>query len=1077
MFVSTQIDIMQIHLLQLIQRQKHLLLIALMLFLSGQYATAQGTQASINGRVTDESGVSVSNATVRVRNTATGFTTTTITNERGMYDLKQLPLGGPYTVTVQSLEKGEGSASGVQLNQGDVALVNVTLIASSRLLDAVEVRANALQNTKDYLGAATAFSSKDIRSLPVNGRNFTSLTDLSPLARGGSISGQLGSSTNFTIDGMNAKNPTSAGSTTSRSGAPYSISMEAVREFKVVTNQYDVTFGRSGGGTISAATKAGTNTVTGSVFGFGRADWLTSNYDIRGNKRIGDYSTYQFGFSLGGPIIKDKLHYFVVWDRQQDNRSLLIADVRSTSNEELYKISATTLDRYMGIARNKYGVADQPQTGAIPKKRTSDAVFLRLDYQLNEKNLLTIRNNLTYDYNPMGLGDNTSINILESWGNDKNFDNSLLATLRTSISPRITNELKAQYLYVYQNSTQSDLIGNNYIPRAIVENVSSEINGKSLATNIQLGGHRFAQESFRNHVFQVSNNLYYDTDFAKYTFGADLMATRSSSIYGSEVNGRFHFTTTAKTATTAEISALDNFENFRPYRYYREVPLKDDIWVKGTIANIGLYGQMKKNLMAGLEMTAGVRLDYASYPKATFNQMVYDELGIRTDNKISSFIVQPRLQFSWDINENQTDFLRLGAGIFASDLNNYVIINNLTFDGSNLATVDVRGNDVPTPDFNNYRNDKSTIPALAQHQLPTINYTGEDVKVPTVYKANINYSKFITDRFKVGITGYMTLGRNNYTYIERNMVDQPYFRLANEADRGVFVPADRIDSKTGQPDWKDARKSNKLGRVLELTSIGKINQYAIVLDATYKYFKDGTITASYTWNDTKDNTSFNGNVANTATLVQPVVDDPRNLSMITYSDNQFRHKVVAYGTLPTFYGVEVGVRYTGLGGTRYTIRSGANTNGDFVTPDNDLAYIFDWTNTALPENIIKGFNGIMDNPEASQSLKDVLTKYKGRIAERNTGENSFYGTVDLRIARNFKFYKTHGIEVSAEIFNFGNLLNKEWGINHSLGNQTLYKVNSFDAAKQEFVYNVNSVGAKGYSGNPYQIQLGLRYAF
>ena len=81
------------------------------------------------------------------------------------------------------------------------------------------------------------------------------------------------------------------------------------------------------------------------------------------------------------------------------------------------------------------------------------------------------------------------------------------------------------------------------------------------------------------------------------------------------------------------------------------------------------------------------------------------------------------------------------------------------------------------------------------------------------------------------------------------------------------------------------------------------------------------------------------------------------------------------------------------------------------------------------------------------------------------------------MARNFKFYKTHGIEVSAEIFNFGNLLNKEWGINHSLGNQTLYKVNSFDSAKQEFVYNVNSVGAKGYSGNPYQIQLGLRYAF
>ncbi|MGG6652059.1 UNVERIFIED_CONTAM: hypothetical protein ITH24_24595, partial [Salmonella enterica subsp. enterica serovar Weltevreden] len=90
--------------------------------------------------------------------------------------------------------------------------VNLLLISSSTSLDAVEVTASALKNSKDYFGAATAFSSKDIKSLPVNGRNFTTLTDLSPLSTGGSLSGQLGSSTNFTIDGMNAKNPTSAGS-------------------------------------------------------------------------------------------------------------------------------------------------------------------------------------------------------------------------------------------------------------------------------------------------------------------------------------------------------------------------------------------------------------------------------------------------------------------------------------------------------------------------------------------------------------------------------------------------------------------------------------------------------------------------------------------------------------------------------------------------------------------------------------------------------------------------------------------------------------------------------------------------
>lgn len=1053
---------------------KLFLLIPLLIFSLFSQVFAQGTQASITGSVRDESGNPVTNTTIRVRNESTGFTTTSVTNERGNFDIKQLPLGGPYSVQANHMEKGNGSASGIMLNQGDVSRVTIKLISSSTSLDVVEVTASSLKNSKDYFGAATAFSSKDIKSLPVNGRNFTTLTDLSPLAAGGSLSGQLGSSTNFTIDGMNAKNPTSAGATTARSGAPYSISMEAVREFKVVTNQYDVTFGRSGGGTISAVTKSGTNTLSGSAFLFGRADWLTSNYDIRGNKRMGSYSTYQYGFSLGGPIIKDKLHFFVVWDRQQDNRSLLIADLGSPADEILYKINKTTLDNFVNIAQNKYGVAKQAQYGSINKNRTSDAAFLRLDYQINEKNLLTIRNNMTYDYNPLGLGDNTSINLLESYGNDKNFDNSFLATLRTAISPRVTNEVKLQHLYVYQNSTQGDQIGKNYIPRAIVENVASTIDGKELATNLQIGGHRFAQESFKNNVLQLTNNLYWDTDFAKYTFGLDVMATNSKSIYGSEVNGRFHFTSDKN--SVPPISALQNFENLKPYRYYREVPLKDDIAVRGTIMNFGLYGQLRKNIAAGLEMTAGLRMDYAAYPKATFNQLVYDELKLRTDNQLSSFILQPRLQFSWDINENQTDYLRVGGGIFASDINNYMIINNLTFDGSNLATVDVRGDLVPTPDFNAYRKDPKSIPTLKSQQLPTINFTGKDAKVPTVYKANVSYTKLVTDRFKVGITGFMTLGRNNYTYIERNLVNDPFFRLANEGNRGVYVPADKIPTN-GQPDWKDGRVSNKLGRVLELTSLGKVNQYAVVLDATYQYFRDGAVSASYTWNDTKDNTSFNGNVANTATLVQPVMDDPRNLSAITYSDNQFRHKAVVYGTAPTFYGFQFGFRFTGVAGTRYTLRSGGNTNGDFVTSDNDLAFIFDPNDANTPDAIKKGIQGILDNPEAAQSMKDLLTKYSGRIAERNAGINDFFGTIDLRLSKNIRFYKTHGLELSMEVFNFMNMLNKEWGVNHALGNQALYKVDGFNKATQQYNYSVNSVGAKGFSGNPFQAQFGVRYAF
>ncbi|MBC7566081.1 MAG: TonB-dependent receptor [Pedobacter sp.] len=1046
---------------------------------------AQTTQASIVGVVSDETQKPIPGASVQVRNNSTGFTTRTSTDSKGGFLFKELPLGGPYSVKVIFIGYGEQTRTGYMLNLGDVVKVNVNMQEAAQNLQGVEVNASGLKNKVKTFGASTEISAKTMNQLPVNGRNFSNLMDLSPLSRGSGISGQLASSTNYTIDGMNAKNPTSAGSTTSRSGAPYSISIEAVREFKVVTNQYDVTFGRSGGGSVTAVTKSGTNTVSGSAFTYGRADWLASPYDIRGIKRNNDFSTYQYGFTLGGPIIKDKLHYFVGLDHQKDSRPLIIADINGAEDEARFRITNSTLTRFVDIARTKYGVANTPQYGTFDKKRGSDAAFARVDWQINDKNLLTVRDNYTNDRNPLGLGDNTAINFYESYGNDKNVDNSLLATLRSTISSKLTNELKVQHLYTFQASTQNDQL-NFAIPRAIVGNIQSTLSdGSSAATAIQIGGHRFAQEGFTNNVFQLVDNLYYNTDNIKYTFGLDVMYTRAKSLYGSEVNGRFEYTN-----STAG-SSLDNFNNLIPNRFYREVPLVADLTVNAGIWNTAAYGQMQTKLAPGLDFVGGLRVDYSAYPTSPLNQKLLDEVGVRTDYNLKQFLIQPRVQFDWDINEKGTDFVRFGAGIFGSDVNNYVTINNLTFDGKHLATVDVFGNDVPRPDFVGYRNGTVATPSLTALQLPTINTYAEEAKIPVVYKANLSYNKLLTDKLKVGITGYVSIGRNNYMYVDRNMAANPFFRLPNEDNRPVFVP---VMPANGAPDWKTGRISNSFGRVLELNSKGKVNQFAVVLDATWNYFMDGQISASYTLNDAKDNTSYNGNVANSATLSLPVKDDPRNLSNITYSDNQFRNKVVIYGTLPTFYGVTIGVRYSGIGGTRYSLLSGTNNNGDFVAT-NDLAYIFDKNNAAVPQNVRTGLQTILDNPKASQSLKDYITKYSGQIAQRNGGVNDFFGIVDIRVAKKIKVYNSHTLEVSGDIFNFANLLNKKWGVNESLGNQALYALNgtaavaatptapaipavpNYNATTQAFNYRVNNAGIVVPSGNPYQFQIGLRYGF
>ncbi|MBV8251954.1 MAG: TonB-dependent receptor [Chitinophaga sp.] len=1033
---------------------------------------AQTTQAAIAGTVSDNAKQLIPGASVLIRNESTGFTTRTITNAKGEFNFKELPLGGPYTITISSVGYGAEKLTGYSLNQGDLVRVSVVLQSSSVNMSEVKVTASGLKNKTENFGAATTVTSRDIARLPVNGRNFSSLVDLSPLSSGSNLAGQLGSSTNITIDGTSAKNPTSSSGTNARIGGPYALSMEAIREFKVVTNQYDVTYGRSGGGTISAVTKAGTNEFGGSVFTYMRNDWLSSRFDIRGVPRVNDFSTYQYGATLSGPIIKDKLHFFVAWDHQSDARPLQIADIQSDADIKRLNVTPSTLNSFLDIARAKYGVSNGPQFGSFNKKRATDAAFARIDWQINEKNLLTIRDNYINDRAPLGRDDNTSINLYEVYADAHAVNNSILATLRTVVSPKFTNELKFQHLYTFEKSSPGSQLPAANIPRAIVERVESKVDNNSLYTNIQLGGQRYSPEHFYNNVFQLVDNVYYSTNKANFTFGTDIMYSHMNSLYGSEMNGRFYFT------------GMDNFNNLTPYRYAREVALADDPSVNQNIVSAALYAQMQTKLAKGFEMIAGLRADYTTYlNKPNFNQTVYDALGLRTDRGLNTFQLQPRLQFNWDIQEKHTDYLRFGAAIFGSDINNYAMINNMLFDGTKVLTVDVQGAAVPKPDFVSYRQNPASAPGkemFEKYGLPklgTINLNGKDARIPVVYKANISYSHFFTERLKAGLTFFTTIARHNYMYVDRNMVDQPFFTLPNEANRGVYVPINTINEKNGATDWMQGRKSDKVSRVLELNSEGKVNQFAVVADATYRYFRDGEVSFSYTWNDAKDNTSYNGDVANTATLSLMVKDDPRDLSKMTYSDNQFRHKVVFYGTAPSFLGINIGVRYSGIGGTRYSLAVSGNVNGDFVN-SNDLAYIFDVNNPNVPDKIRQGIQSILNNPLVDSRYKDYIRKSMGTIAERNGGVNGFYGFWDVRITKKFNFTPKQRLEISCDLFNVANLFKKDWGTSKNLGKQNIYSLGGFDKANTSYLYNVNvNSGIVTPGGNPWQIQLGARYEF
>lgn len=1052
------------------------LLFALSL-LSATGLWAQGTNASITGRVVDAQNNPVIGATVVVRNESTGFNTGAVVGVEGDYTIRQLPLGGPYTVTASFVGYGAQEQTGYTLGKGDVLRRDFTLQEENVQIGTIQVTGQSLRQGIDRLGSSTSITPKDIHALPVQGRNFNNLMELSPLSSGNTMMGQLGSSTSYTIDGMTARGPLS-GSTTNR--GPYLLSMEAIREFEVVTNDYDVTLGRAGGGTVSAVTRSGTNTLTGSAFLYHRGDRFQSQYNINGTPRTADFQISQFGGSLGGPIIKDKLHFYVTWDHQTDKRPLIIADLSNGKiDEKRVGISQANLDRFLEIARSQYGVADSPQTGQFDKTRQTNSVFARLDWQIDATNLLTIRENFNRDVNQHGVGDNSNINLFETYGTHVSQDNSLLASLRSVLGPRLLNEAKIQYLYTKDDGRPNDQLPGKNIPRAVV-NVTSDIDGKPTTKTVQLGGQRYLPETFTNNVIQFTDQLYYSTSRIDFTFGTDIMYTHLNSLATSEMNGVFAY------------GSLDDFAANRPYSYAREVPVNDPT-VKQGVLNAALYAQMNTRLFPGGQFEAGIRADYTGY----FNKPIDDplltrELGLRTDNKLKALQIQPRVQFTWDVNERQRDVFRVGAGVFGSNMNNYAMVNNLEFNGQRVVKfarmVDLaKGESLGiTPDFLSYRRDPSTAPGAAlfdQFGMPkvaTYNINGKDMKMPVVYKASLAYNHFFSDRLRLGVTFYGSWARNNYMYVDRNMVDQPYFRLANEANRGVYVPAESI-AANGNTNWTQGKKSDKIGRVLELNSDGKIDSYSIVFDGAWNYWRDGAVNFSYTYNAGKQNASYNGNVANSATLSHYVADDPREMSsMFPLGAN--RHKVVFYGTSPSWKGFTVGVRYVGTGGSRYSLlvsgaRETGGVNGDFVS-NNDLAYVFDPNDAATPTAIRDRMNEILADPDVYEGFKDYLRASFGKIAERNGGINGFHGTWDLHLAKKFSFYKSHGFELSVDIFNVANLLNKKWGsYDNSLGNQTLYNISGFDQTARQFSYRMGNVGVPNIGGTPWQLQLGLKYSF
>jgi len=415
---------------------------ALVLFSSSLNAQAQATTGIIRGVVTDPAGAPVANSQVVLHETQTNFTRTLTTDAAGNFTGTLLPLG-TYDVTARAVGFAEAKRTGIPLGVGETVALQLQLAAVTLAPVTVEATRQVVEATK--VEASTPLPAEVVSTLPNNGRNFINLTLLTPnvaIVQGPdgdelTIGGQRGIHNNVSVDGADFNNPF-FGEQRGGQRPAFTFNLDAVQELVVVSQGANAEFGRSSGGFVNVITKSGTNDLHGSLHYYGKFDALSGSPEHTSPSGAvqtfnPDFSQHQFGFTLGGPLKRDRAFFFVAYDQQVYNEVKQRSRPSSPQLDSLTTFLSTT---YGGVLANDFG--------SIARTNDARAALVKLDWRVSDRNNVSLKYNYTWSQQQNGTFD------VDTWGASANglerdYSNAVNGSLQSFLSSNASNELRFQY--------------------------------------------------------------------------------------------------------------------------------------------------------------------------------------------------------------------------------------------------------------------------------------------------------------------------------------------------------------------------------------------------------------------------------------------------------------------------------------------------------------------------------------------------------------------------------------------------------------------------------------------------------
>lgn len=1040
----------------------------------GDLLAQQGvTTGAIVGQIVDNTGAPLAGATVTVRNVETGTTRDVQTSEAGRYTAGFLPPGN-YVVTAEFPPLPAEERGPIRVSLGDQKVVDIALRP-------VEVEAIAVlvspENQVDVSqgGVVELIDEEQIENLPALGRDFTDFIALSGLVSpapevgtGGqfALGGGRTSATNVQIDGADANNAF-FGENRGSSRIPFTFSLESIKEFQIVTNGFDVEFGNYTGGVVNAVTKGGSNEFKGSAFFYGRDQSLTAN--TFAGQEPEDFSAQQFGFHLGGPIVRDKAHFFVSLDGQQRDQPVFAMVPSEAPNNW----PADSLQRFKDILRDVYGIPQaeiDANIGTFEETEDEFSLFGRLDWQLNDRHLLTVRNNYT-DFENV----NDRVNPEEALTHGGPFEdrsNSLVSELTSVMGDR--GQGYNTFRFQWSDETRPRP-GNNFLPE-----VDVEINTPSEEVEYFGDGTVFRNQ-LDERKFQLVDNLTWQLgESGRHTvkLGTNNTFTNIQNLFWLSGNGIYLF------------RSLADFENRNPANYSRLLRADaEPPFAEFNISEWSFYAQDEWQATDRFLLTLGLRYDTDVFDDpAEENPDLLSAFGLSTATVPEDRNnVGPRVAFTYDLDGNEQSVLRGGVGLLFGRPP-FVLHGNVMQAVPPLLSLFCTGDNIPEPDYAFFRQapDGSNNPTRCSGGgqaggAAQFAVWDEDFENPESWKFNLGYEQVVGDGWR--LSGDFLYGKttNNFNVSNVNIAPEQ-FRTAVD-NRPVFVAEDAFGcfncTSRGNPDFAE---------VFFNDATAESDAYSLTLKAGRNFAERGLrFTASYTANWIYDNTSFFCCTSGEGFGTKEIgahhpneIGEPGDEDNGTWGPADFerRHVWVLTGIWQAPWGIDVSGTWRSQSGTPWTMIVEGDINGDDET-FNDRAPIFENLQFESPEEaaqwdaLLAGGAG-----DAGECLRDEL----GRVARRNVCSNPWFHSVDLHLSKAFGFGGGQEIELIADLFNVLNGLSEDWGKYEVIGlsNAPLSK-EDYDSGTNNVIYSVNddfgALEPLPFTQLQFQAQLGARYRF